>query len=78
MIAEYRIHMQQTIEQYFESHIKVLNEALSGIDEAMLTGDIDLFLKSSASIQTKLGYTPEFSNMSEFQSMMESDKPFNL
>lgn len=78
MIAEYRILMQQTIKQYLESHIMVFNEALSGIDEAMLTGDIDLFLKSSASIQTKLGYTPEFSNMSEFQSMMESDKPFNL
>ena len=78
MIAEYRIQMQKTIQQYFASHIKVFNEAISGIDEAMLTGDIDLFLKSSASIQTKLGYTPEFSNMSEFQSMMESDKPFNL
>ena len=78
MIAEYRSQAEQIINSYFQSHIQIFSSALSGMDEAVELGDINQFISAATAIQTKLGYNPSFTNMEEFDQIMESDLPFKL
>jgi len=78
MIAEYRTQAEQVINSYFQSHIQIFTSALKGMDEAVELGDINQFICAATAIQEKLGHTPSFTNIGEFDQLMESNQPFKL
>ena len=72
MIREYRAEMEAAISEYLSDHIAVFHTAFDEIKTALNTGDIDGFISGANTITRKLGGKPQFENMSEFETLMES------
>lgn len=78
MIKAYRADFDLAAHHYFKSHMDVFSKALKGMDEALLEGDINLFISSANSITKKLGHETQFDNFGEFQERMASSPCFTM
>jgi hypothetical protein len=78
MIRQYRAEIEADISRYLSEHIATFQEAFDGIKLALNTGDIDGFIAGANSITCKLGGKPQFNNLSEFNSLMESGQTLRL
>ena len=78
MIKEYRLEIEAVISTYLTDHITTFNTAFNEIKIALNIGDIDGFISGANLITEKLGGKPQFANMSEFDSLMNSSDKLHL
>jgi len=78
MIQLYRAEMETVISQYLSEHITLFHTAFDDIKTALNIGDIDGFIAGANKITRKLGGKPQFENISEFNSLMESSEKLSL
>jgi hypothetical protein len=78
MIQEYRAEMETAISKYLSEHIITFHTAFDEIKVALNIGDIDGFIAGANGITRKLGGKPQFENMSEFESLMDSSEKLLL
>ena len=77
-IRDFRVKMEELISQYLTSHITAFHEAFGVMNEALRLGDADGFISGANMITEKLGGRVQFSNMREFDALMDSDEAFVL
>ena len=78
MIESFRADFELAVHHYLQSHIEVFSQALSGMDSALVDGNVDLFISSANAITEKLGQRPQFRTMEEFEDLIYSDKNLKL
>lgn len=78
MIQQYRAEMNACVQRYLNHYNNIFNEAFMQMDDAFLSNDIDKFIGGANKITLALGGTEQFTNMSEFNSFMNSSESFNL
>lgn len=78
MIQQYRAEMNAYVQRYLTHYNNIFNDAYMQMDDALLSNDIDKFIGGANKITRTLGGTELFSNMSEFNSLMNSTEDFNL
>ena len=78
MLREFRIQVQETINNYMRHHMDMFTSAFEGIKEALEVGDIDGFIASSNAITRGLGKQANFETMDEFEAFMESEETFKF
>jgi hypothetical protein len=78
MIREYRSEMEDAISKYLTDYMSSFQIAFDGIETALESGDIEIFIASANAITEKLGGKPQFNNISEFEVFMESEEKLNL
>lgn len=75
---EFRAQVERVTNKYIGTNIKVFNDAFSLMDEAIRADNIDDFIAANCSIQKQLGYKSQFSNFSEFNTLMLIDRSLEL
>jgi hypothetical protein len=78
MIAAYRADIDLIVYNYLQVHQEVFTQALSGIDQALVEGDIDTFISSANLISKQLGHNVQFETMDEFDLLMASNNKLKL
>ncbi len=78
MIREYRIEMENTINEYLIESMDVFRESFSGVKNALAIGDVDWVIDSSNAINEAFGGKASFSSMDDFNEKMLSDDSFIL
>ncbi len=78
MIRGYRSEIQETIDDYLSAYESVFEEAISTLENALLSGDIDTFMEGAGIISEAVGRDPQFTNREEFDELMNSDKPLRF
>jgi len=78
MIREYRSEMEVLVSTYLSDNINTFHIAFNDIKNALSIGDIDGFITGANIITKKLGGKPQFNNMSEFDSLMNSSDKLHL
>jgi hypothetical protein len=78
MIREYRAEIETAISKYMSDYIITFHTAFDELKTALNIGDIDGFITGANRITRKLGGKPQFENMSEFESLMNSSDKFIL
>lgn len=78
MIREYRIQMNEIIEEYLSGAMEVFNESFSGIKDALDIGDVDLLIESANNITVSLGGNKPFQTMDEFNDRMLLGETFKI
>ncbi|MEG1550801.1 MAG: hypothetical protein RR355_00860 [Oscillospiraceae bacterium] len=70
LIKEYRIEMEQIIQEYFVTHIEIFHKSFENIKDALKIGNIDGFIDSTNNITKKLGGTVLFETQKECDDLM--------
>lgn len=78
MIREYRTEMNKIIEEYLSDTMEVFNDSFAAIKDALLIGDVDLFIESTNQITESLGGNKPFETMDEFNSRMINGLTFTI
>lgn len=78
MIREYRAQMNEIIEEYLSSTMKIFNDSFAGIKEALDIGDVDLLIESANNITDSLGGNKPFETMEEFNDKMLLGETFKI
>ena len=78
MIREYRIEMENAINEYLIDSMDVFRDSFSGVKNALAIGDVDWVIDSSNAINEAFGGKASFSSMDEFNDKMLSDDSFEL
>ena len=78
MIQQYRAEMNAYIQRYFCHYNNIFNDALTQMDNALLGNDFDKFIEGANKITISFDGKVQFSNMSDFNSLMNSSKSLKL
>ena len=78
MIKEYRLQMEESFSKLQIKNIDTFEEGFSAMDQAILDGDSDGYIKGNNIIQEIFNYDIQFHNQEEFDDLMESDIAFKL
>lgn len=78
LLREYRKEVEEKTERYMVSYMTVFDSSFDGIKKALDLGDIDGFILNANRITESLGGTSQFSNMAEFDQLMNSKTTFKL
>lgn len=77
-IKRHRLEMNELVEKYMSDHLETFESGLQAMDDALLAGDADGFIKENVQIQEILHYDIQFTSASEFNVLMDSDQSFKL
>lgn len=78
MIRMYRTEMERIVSSYLTVRLETFESGFAAIDQALIEGDINGYIKGNTEIQQILGYNAQFSNQDEFDALMDSDESFKL
>ena len=78
MIRQYREEMERMVSMYLTEHLETFESGFAAMDQAIMDGDVDGYIKGNAEIQKILGYDTQFTNQQEFDDLMDSDIAFKL
>ena len=78
IIREYQLEMHSMVEEYFINHIETFNSGLGLMNQAVLSNDIETFIKGNNVIQDFLGFDVQFRNQREFDALMLSEDSIKL
>lgn len=78
MIQQYRNEMNIMVAKYLSGNIQVFLDGFEKMDEAILENDPDGFIRGNIEIQNCLGKEAQFTNLVEFNRLMNSDIPLKL
>ena len=78
MIRQYREEMEQVVSKYLTEHLETFESGFAAMDQAIMDGDVDGYIKGNVEIQKILGYDIQFTNQQEFDDLMDSDIAFKL
>lgn len=78
MIRQYREEMEQVVSKYLTEHLETFESGFAAMDQAIMDGDVDGYIKGNVEIQRILGYDTQFTNQQEFDDLMDSDFAFKL
>jgi hypothetical protein len=74
MIRQYRAEMETIISEYLSDQLTMFHTAFDEMEAALDIGDIDGFIAGANKVTLKLGGKPQFKNMPEFESFMDSSE----
>ena len=78
MIRQYREEMERVVSKYLTEHLETFESGFAAMDQALMDGDVDGYIKGNVEIQKILGYDIQFTNQQEFDDLMDSDIAFKL
>ena len=78
MIRQYREEMERVVSKYLTEHLETFESGFAAMDQAIMEGDVDGYIKGNVEIQKILGYNAQFTNQQEFDALMDSDIAFKL
>ena len=78
MIRQYREEMERVVSKYLTEHLETFESGFAAMDQAIMEGDVDGYIKGNVEIQKILGYDTQFTNQQEFDDLMDSDFAFKL
>ena len=78
MIRMYRTEMERIVTDYLTVRLETFESGFAAIDQALIDGDINGYIRGNTEIQQILGYNVQFSNQDEFDALMDSDESFKL
>ena len=78
MIRQYREEMERVVSKYLTEHLETFESGFAAMDQAIMDGDVDGYIKGNVEIQKILGYDTQFTNQQEFDDLMDSDIAFKL
>ena len=78
MIRQYREEMDRVVSRYLTEHLETFESGFAAMDQAIMDGDVDGYIKGNVEIQKILGYDTQFTNQQEFDDLMDSDIAFKL
>ena len=78
MIRKYREEMERVVSKYLTEHLETFESGFAAMDQAIMDGDVDGYIKGNVEIQKILGYDIQFTNQQEFDDLMDSDIAFKL
>jgi hypothetical protein len=78
MIRQYREEMERVVSKYLTEHLETFESGFAAMDQAIMDGDVDGYIKGNVEIQKILGYHTQFTNQQEFDDLMDSDIAFKL
>ena len=78
MIRQYREEMERVVSTYLTEHLETFESGFAAMDQAIMDGDVDGYIKGNVEIQKILGYDTQFTNQQEFDDLMDSDIAFKL
>ena len=78
MIRKYREEMDRVVSKYLTEHLETFESGFAAMDQAIMDGDVDGYIKGNVEIQKILGYDIQFTNQQEFDDLMDSDIAFKL
>ena len=78
MIRQYREEMERAVSKYLTEHLETFESGFAAMDQAIMDGDVDGYIKGNVEIQKILGYDTQFTNQQEFDDLMDSDIAFKL
>ena len=78
MIRQYREEMDRVVSKYLTEHLETFESGFAAMDQAIMDGDVDGYIKGNVEIQKILGYNAQFTNQQEFDALMDSDIAFKL
>ena len=78
MIRQYREEMERVVSKYLTEHLETFASGFAAMDQAIMDGDVDGYIKGNVEIQKILGYDTQFTNQQEFDDLMDSDIAFKL
>ncbi|MGN0639319.1 MAG: hypothetical protein ACI4JT_00040 [Oscillospiraceae bacterium] len=77
-LQEYKSKLNETISGYLAERMEEFMLGIDDIGEGMSSGNSEQIIRGNVTIQRVLGRTPQFTNQSEFDSLMESEIPLEL
>ncbi len=78
MIRDYREQLEKLIDQYLAEDLQTYITGTSDMETAMIKNDTEGFIRGNLRIQRIMGREIQFSNQSEFDTLMASDEAFKL
>lgn len=78
LMRQYRMQMSASVSDYLFIRSETFNEGVAAMDQAIMDGDINGFIRGNTIIQEILNYKIQFRNQDEFDMLMESDTAFVL
>lgn len=78
LIEQYRSEMNSQVRKYIFESINIFSAGFQEMDEAILSNDINGFIRGNNRIKTLLGYEIQFETQEEFDDLMLSDSTFKL
>lgn len=78
MIRRYREEMEDLVSKYLTEHLETFESGFAAMDQAIMDGDVDGYIKGNVEIQKILGYHTQLTNQQEFDDLMDSDIAFKL
>lgn len=78
MIQQYRTEMNACVQRYLSHYNNIFNDAFMQMDNALLCNDIDKFIEGANKIIISFDGKVQFSNMSDFNSLMNSSESLKL
>ena len=78
MIRQYREEMERMVSKYLTEHLEIFETGFAAMNQAIMDGDVDGYIKGNAEIQRILGFDTQFTNQQEFDDLMVSDIAFKL
>lgn len=77
-MRSYRERMNAAVSDYLFVRAETFNAGVAAMDQAILEGDVNGFLRGNVAIQEMLNYKIQFHNQEEFDALMDSDEAFVL
>ena len=78
LIREYRAQMNGIINSYLIESMDTFTESFAGIKDALVIGDVDMFIESANDITESLGGNVPFRDFDDFNEKMVNGIPFKL
>lgn len=78
MIRQYREEMNRIVSDYLTVRLETFTSGFDAMDQALIDGDVDGYIKGNVEIQEILGYKVQFASQDEFDALMDSDDAFKL
>lgn len=78
LIKAYRSQLNDMINQYLKDKMEVFNDSFDAIKNSLCIGDIDGFIAGSNKITEALGGQVQYSDKKGFDTLMNSNKAFEL
>lgn len=78
MIRQYREEMERMVFKYLTEHLEIFETGFAAMNQAIMDGDVDGYIKGNVEIQRILGFDTQFTNQQEFDVLMDSDIAFKL
>jgi hypothetical protein len=70
--------MERMVFKYLTEHLEIFETGFAAMNQAIMDGDVDGYIKGNAEIQRILGFDTQFTNQQEFDDLMVSDIAFKL